>query len=912
MLTSGANALPGAFANFVNTATVGVARSSLGLGTGDNPTFNGLTLSDMMSAGTQCVQVNSAGVISGTGAACGIGGGGATLGSNTFTGTQTINPAANTDGLDISSFSLTGSSASPFVSLTGTWNTSGSPAAIFANITNTASGAAAKLLDLQVGGVSKFSVGVGGTVAGSRSFTGSISSPTDSYLATALNSYIITSDNADTSGSPAGKRGIAALAVEHTVGGTAFNAQGIGTFSIVQMTATPATAWDGDLVGSWSWAYSNVSVASGKGALTGSNPQVTLGSSATGPYRALQGTEIDVSNAGAVNTVVGLNITKLSSDTAQGSVLDSAVIVGAQAGTSLWGNGIVFSNYNGTFPLSSSACLVCVNTAGSVAKGIDISNLTLSGNAWTSTGSSIDQNGRVTGFTVLANGTSLPTIPAGSVFLAGTLSGNPTLANSPSGGLYLTGGGGNHLDGNGSLFDVSLVDHSGNTIAAVQHTGQGFMLGTNSPLQWNNGSNVADTGFSRTAAGAAALGNGTQGDATGALSLASINKVAITAPATSAILTIGNGKTLTASNTLTFTGTDGSSVAFGTGGTIAAVGYSGSATDLGTGTLAAARGGAGTINGLLKANGSGAVSQAVLGTDYAAAAATLTLGSTTLTLGGTVTTVSGLTLSGTTTFSGTNAVIGTTLPTQAAGTLGLGGLTSTPTLGASGEGDIYLTTNGGLNFIGQGVNNDVAVRNKGGTSVMIVPTGTQLGVFPGALAAHITGAIPSSEGNNSIYAEASSTTGQVGILAIGASGYSSLPNDKVMIMGYDFTNNVGWINPVEQQVAWRSLALVPNGGNVGIAMSTPSQLLTLASGGSVAWDNGTGTADTGLSRNAAGVIYAGNGAPGNASGTFNAASYQAGGTAGLATKTCTVNTTNVTTGITITIKGGLITGTTTC
>lgn len=48
-----------------------------------------------------------------------------------------------------------------------------------------------------------------------------------------------------------------------------------------------------------------------------------------------------------------------------------------------------------------------------------------------------------------------------------------------------------------------------------------------------------------------------------------VNKVTITAPATSATLTIANGKTLTASNTLTFTGTDSSLVAFGTGGTVA-------------------------------------------------------------------------------------------------------------------------------------------------------------------------------------------------------------------------------------------------------------------------------------------------------------------------------------------------------
>jgi hypothetical protein len=54
----------------------------------------------------------------------------------------------------------------------------------------------------------------------------------------------------------------------------------------------------------------------------------------------------------------------------------------------------------------------------------------------------------------------------------------------------------------------------------------------------------------------------------GVATATSINKVTITAPATSATLTIANGKTLTASNTLTFTGTDASSVAFGAGGTV--------------------------------------------------------------------------------------------------------------------------------------------------------------------------------------------------------------------------------------------------------------------------------------------------------------------------------------------------------
>ena len=62
--------------------------------------------------------------------------------------------------------------------------------------------------------------------------------------------------------------------------------------------------------------------------------------------------------------------------------------------------------------------------------------------------------------------------------------------------------------------------------------------------------------------------------ATGAISATDItasgtvNKVTITQPATGSTLTIANGKTLTASNSITFTGTDNSSVNVGTGGTM--------------------------------------------------------------------------------------------------------------------------------------------------------------------------------------------------------------------------------------------------------------------------------------------------------------------------------------------------------
>jgi hypothetical protein len=63
----------------------------------------------------------------------------------------------------------------------------------------------------------------------------------------------------------------------------------------------------------------------------------------------------------------------------------------------------------------------------------------------------------------------------------------------------------------------------------------------------------------------------------GVATATSVNKVAITAPATSATLTIANGKTLTASNSLTFTGTDGSTLNVGAGGTLGSNAYTSTA-----------------------------------------------------------------------------------------------------------------------------------------------------------------------------------------------------------------------------------------------------------------------------------------------------------------------------------------------
>ena len=59
----------------------------------------------------------------------------------------------------------------------------------------------------------------------------------------------------------------------------------------------------------------------------------------------------------------------------------------------------------------------------------------------------------------------------------------------------------------------------------------------------------------------------------GAATATSVNKMAITAPATSSTLAVADGKTFTASNTLTLSGTDGSTLNVGTGGTLGTAAY---------------------------------------------------------------------------------------------------------------------------------------------------------------------------------------------------------------------------------------------------------------------------------------------------------------------------------------------------
>jgi hypothetical protein len=155
---------------------------------------------------------------------------------------------------------------------------------------------------------------------------------------------------------------------------------------------------------------------------------------------------------------------------------------------------------------------------------------------------SVSGTGTVNGITLTGTVTS-----SGNLTLGGTLS-NVSLSTQVTGTLPV-GNGGTGITSFGAGVATWLgTPSSANLAAAVtDETGSGSLVFATSPTLVTPIIGVATA--------------------------TSINKVAITAPATSATLTIANGKTLTANNSLTLAGTDATTMTFpGTSQTIAGLG----------------------------------------------------------------------------------------------------------------------------------------------------------------------------------------------------------------------------------------------------------------------------------------------------------------------------------------------------
>jgi hypothetical protein len=85
-------------------------------------------------------------------------------GTNTQSGDNSL-VWDNTDKrLVISGYNLTGSNNQPLLDLSGTWDTTGTPTLIRANVANTNSNSSSLLMDIQIGGTSQFQLTRGGDV----------------------------------------------------------------------------------------------------------------------------------------------------------------------------------------------------------------------------------------------------------------------------------------------------------------------------------------------------------------------------------------------------------------------------------------------------------------------------------------------------------------------------------------------------------------------------------------------------------------------------------------------------------------------------------------------------------------------------------------------------------------------------
>jgi hypothetical protein len=145
---------------------------------------------------------------------------------------------ANAGILASTGYSLTGSSATNGIDISGTWNTSGSPTLIKANVTNTASGGSAMLVDIRRDNVSRLSLDVFGN--------GTISSQLDvgTYFRASSSGSSIKSDHslAWTTGNASGTKDTAFVRAAANIIGLTNASTGGGAMQFTEMTAPSAGA----------------------------------------------------------------------------------------------------------------------------------------------------------------------------------------------------------------------------------------------------------------------------------------------------------------------------------------------------------------------------------------------------------------------------------------------------------------------------------------------------------------------------------------------------------------------------------------------------------------------------------------------------------------------------------------------
>ena len=302
--------------------------------------------------------------------------------------------------------------------LTDTWNNAGTSFnGIKLNVTDTASAAGSKLVDVQIGGVSKFTVGKTGTVTA----TGIIQSTTGGFR--------FPDGTTQTTASLGGA-------------GTVTSVTGTGTVSGLTLTGSITTSGSLTLGGTLALTSGNVTTALGFTPYNATNPAGYITASSLSPYltsataaTTYQPLDGDLTAIAALAGTVGL-IRKTAADTYS---LDTATyltgITSGQVTTALG-----YTPYNATNPAGYTANTGTVTSVGLIA-GTGVS---VSGGPITSSGSITVTNTAPDQVVSLAAGTNVTvtgTYPNFTIAASGGGSGTVTSVAASGGttGLTFTG-----------------------------------------------------------------------------------------------------------------------------------------------------------------------------------------------------------------------------------------------------------------------------------------------------------------------------------------------------------------------------------------------------------------------------------------------------------------------------------------
>jgi hypothetical protein len=243
-------------------------------------------------------------------------------------------------------------------------------------------------------------------------------------------------------------------------------------------------------------------------------------------------------NNGSNTITIGGNISTANSFTTSGAAALTLTLSSATA-------------TNATFPATGNITLAY--TGHKLSAFAATTSAELAGVISDETGTGVLVFGTSPSFTTDIRTPTVTTASAVNLILStntGTTTGSITIVTGANGNINITPNG----TGNVNL---------GNTAAAgLLTTGAAVNLTLNTNSGTNSGNIIINAGAN---GNIAITPNGT-----GTVLVPTINNLTITN--STGTLTIGSGKTATVSNTLTFTGTDSSSVAFGAGGTVAYTG----------------------------------------------------------------------------------------------------------------------------------------------------------------------------------------------------------------------------------------------------------------------------------------------------------------------------------------------------